>query len=300
MELRQLNQFVVLSETLNFRRASQRLHITQPPLTGSIKKLEAELGVQLLERSTHGVKLTSAGHASIESARKALYYAENFKRAAVAASSGKTGFLRVGFVGSATYSVLPHLLSRFHNGFPHVTLQLRESAARDLLPNVLNGASDVALVRKLPGQQVPEGLSMKLLASDYFVLALPDRHLLLRRRSLRLDELSHENFIAYSDNVSPQLRSMWASAFQEAGFQPRVTQEATQVQTVLSLVKIGFGLALVPSSVTGHMPAGVKLKELKGLAAQTRMGIAVATRTDDNLPVVMAFLRVVEETTPLS
>jgi DNA-binding transcriptional LysR family regulator len=93
---------------------------------------------------------------------------------------------------------------------------------------------------------------------------------------------------------------MWASAFQEAGFQPRVTQEATQVQTVLSLVKIGFGLALVPSSVTGHMPAGVKLKELKGLAAQTRMGIAVATRTDDNLPVVMAFLRVVEETTPLS
>lgn len=299
MELRQLNQFLVLSETLNFRRAAQRLHITQPPLTGSIKKLEAELGVQLFERSTHGVKLTSAGHAAIESARKALLHAENFKRAAVAGAAGKTGFLRIGFVGSATYSVMPHLLLHFHQRFPQVTLQLRESAASDLLPNVLNGATDIALVRKLPGQQVPDGLSMKLLASDYFVLALPDRHPLLRRRNLRLDELSHQNFIAYSDNVSPQLRLMWASAFHEAGFQPRVTQEATQVQTILSLVKTGLGLALVPSSVAGHMPRGVKLKELKGLPTLTRMGIAVATRTDDNLPVVMAFLRIVEETAPV-
>src|SRR5271157_2792003 len=107
MELRQLNQFSVLAETLNFHRAAERLHIAQPPLSVSIRKLEEEFGVKLFDRKTSGVKLTEAGRAALGDARRALFHAAEAARIARATALGTSGRLRIGFVGTAKYRLLP-------------------------------------------------------------------------------------------------------------------------------------------------------------------------------------------------
>src|SRR4051812_27857586 len=113
MDLRRIRQFVVLADVLNFRKAAERLHIAQPALSVSIQKLEAELGAPLFERSASGVTLTPAGRSALPEARRALFHAEQFIDAARAVGAGQGGVIRVGFVGSSTYSVLPRLVPRF-------------------------------------------------------------------------------------------------------------------------------------------------------------------------------------------
>lgn len=299
MELRQLRYFVMLAETLNYRRASERLYISQPPLTVAIQKLEAEVGVLLFDRTTQVVRLTSAGAAALDSARKALFFADEVGRAAAAGAAGETGPLRLGFVGSATYSLLPRVLPTFRERYPQVVLHLTESAATDLLGRVQGGELDVALVRMTPQQREPAGLRFELLAEDYFMLAVPTASQLAVRRNLRLSDLQDEDFIAYSGAVGTQLRTMWTTVFQQAGFEPRIHQEATQVQTVLALVESGLGLALVPSSSATSLPQGVFLVDIVGLQEATRMGVGMVTRTNNELPVVTSFLRVARESTAL-
>lgn len=294
MEIRQLRHFVALAETLNFRRASERLHISQPPLTASIKKLEAEIGTALFERSTHKVTLTSAGLAALESAQRAIQHAENVRRAALAGAGGEVGEVDLGFVGSAAYQVVPQLLAAFRERFPAVTLQLHESSASQLIEKVRQGTLDAALVRSLPQSRFGPGLKSILLEADHLMLALPQGHPIAGRDSLRLDDLRGEPFIAYTELVGLALRSLWNALFLEAGFEPRVEQRATQVQTMIFLVRSGIGVALVPSSASAHLPDGVVLREIEGLGQRARMAIAMVYSTADEMPQVTALVRIAQ------
>lgn len=296
MELRQLRHFIVLAETLNFRRAAERLHISQPPLTVSIKKLEAEWRVALFDRNTHGVSLTAAGQAALGSARQALYFAEAAGRAAAAGAAGEVGTLRLGFVGSATYSLMPRLLSTFRQRHPGVTLLLEESFAADLLQRVRDETLDAALIRMVRHQRNPDGVNLTLLQTDHFVLAVPRYSPLAAQASVRLHDLHEEPFIGYSDAVSSYFRSVWAGLFHRAGFQPRVQQEATQVQTVLSLVESGLGLALVPSSASKYLSADLRILEIEDIREGPDMGVALATSARRDMhPVLASFARVSAE-----
>jgi DNA-binding transcriptional LysR family regulator len=128
MELRQLQQFVVLAETLNFRAAAERLFMSQPPLSVSIRKLEEELGVKLFRRTTHDVQLTQEGRAALESARQTLFHAQEVARVARSTATGLSGMLRIGFVGSAKNTLLPRLLPRFRELYPNVVLKFTEES----------------------------------------------------------------------------------------------------------------------------------------------------------------------------
>lgn len=296
MELRQLKHFIVLAETLNFRRAAERLHISQPPLTVSIKKLEAEWRVALFDRNTHGVRLTAAGQAALSSARQALYFADMAGQAAAAGAAGEFGALRLGFIGSATYSLMPRLLSTFRRRYPGVTLLLEESFAADLLQRVRDGTMDAALIRMVRNQRNPDGINLTLLQTDHFTLAVPRDNPLAALGSVRLHDLREESFIGYSDGVNSYFRFMWAGLFHRAGFQPRVQQEATQVQTVLSLVESGLGLALVPSSASKYLSPELRLLEIEDIRGGPDMGIALATSTRNDMhPVLASFARVSSE-----
>src|SRR5690606_26696628 len=147
MDFRHLKQFVVLAETLNFRKAAEKLHMSQPPLSVSIRKLEAELGVELFLRGKDGVKLTESGEAALADARRALFHAGQFKQAAVAASTGEGGVLRVGFVGSATHAILPDILSRFRQRYPKVQLVLREATSIRIVQELADESLGVGVVR---------------------------------------------------------------------------------------------------------------------------------------------------------
>lgn len=287
MDTRQLRHFVALAETLNFHRAAERLHIAQPPLSASIRKLEAELGVQLFERTRRGTTLTLAGAAALEDARRALFHTAQFGRTALAAANGEAGTLRIGFVGSATYALMPQVMPLFRQRYPGVQLELLESTTSKIRDMVDSGAIDAGLLR-FPIIQASR-MQIAPIERDVFVAALPTGHALARRRRLTLADLAQEPFVMYSAGEVPGLHAMAMLACQQAGFSPFVQQEAVQVQTVVSLVESGLGVALVPSVAMRHATRNIVFKALHGAGASTEIGIALAWRPDTETPAARRF-----------
>jgi DNA-binding transcriptional LysR family regulator len=259
MDFRHLQQFLVLADTLNFHRAAEKLHMSQPPLSVSIRKLEESVGVALFVRGRQGVQLTEAGLAALDEARRALFHAEQFRLAARAGAAGEGGTVRVGFVGSA---------------YPGVTVVLREATSIRIMQDLADDALEVGIVR-VP---VAMGSNVRLapLTTEHFVLAVPKGHALARRGRLRLADLADEAFIMYTATEAAGLRMAAINACQLRGFTPRITQEAVQVQTLLSLVESGLGVALVPAGARRHPSPNVVTKTLSDFPADASIGISLA------------------------
>ncbi len=274
MDFRHLQQFVVLAETLNFRRAAEKLHMSQPPLSVSIRKLESELGVELFSRGKDGVKLTESGEAALADARRALFHAGQFKQAAVAASTGEGGVLRVGFVGSATHAILPSILSQFRQRYRGVQLILQEATSIQIMQKLEDERMDIGVVR-VPVSSISP-IRLLALQTEDFVLAIPKSHPFSQRSVLKLKDLSEEDFILYAASEAAGLRMAAIHACQLSGFTPRVTQEAVQVQTVLGLVEAGLGVALVPSVSRRFTSKHLVYKSLSDFPASASIGISLA------------------------
>ncbi|QEZ48958.1 LysR family transcriptional regulator [Cupriavidus oxalaticus] len=294
MELRQLKQVIVLAETLNFHRAAERLHMAQPPLSTSVKKLEEELGVMLFERLPSGLKLTPSGEAVVRNARRVMFFADEVKRSAREGESGEQGLLSVGFVGSASYSMMPVIIRRFRRRYPRVDLVIEESTTLELLRRVENHTLDVALVR-FP-VLAPTAAELSLLQKDVMVLAVPPDSPLAGRGHIHLREAADQPFIIYSRTLVPTMYSLTMYAFNEAGIQPRIAQEAVQVQTLLSLVESGLGVGLVPSQAARYAGEGVRLLTLDDLPASLNVAIALATLPDALTPAARNFIALAHET----
>lgn len=284
VDLRRIRHFVVLADTLNFHRASQRLHMTQPPLTVSIQKLETELGVQLFERHARGVRLTPSGEAALGDARQILHHAVSFAEKAALAQSGMAGLLRVGFVGSATQGVLQRLIPRFRAEYPQVELLLRDSSSMQILRELADERIDIGLLWTPVLDAM--GSEFLTLQRQSLVVALPQGHPLARRRKLALSELRDERFIMYDATQAEGMRSVCMLLCQQAGFVPRSTQEAIQIQTVLALVQTGLGIALVPSMMAELAHAQLVFLPLHGLADQQLIALAMAYRAQSGQPAV--------------
>jgi len=258
VDLRQLHYFTVLAETLNFHRAAERLHMSQPPLTVAIRKLEQELGVILFERGPRGVTLTAAGEAALESARATLAHAAQIRQTAREGALGERGRLLVGFVGSAVYELLPRLIPAYRRRYPNVDLVLEEGTSIDIARKIRSQQLDVGLLR-LPLLDV-SALDTRVIETDELVVAVPSGSALAQRKALSLRQLADEPFVIFT-RISV-LHTVILMACHTAGFAPHVAQEATQVHTILSLVQSGLGVALVPSKATRLVPEGVKLLRL--------------------------------------
>jgi DNA-binding transcriptional LysR family regulator len=287
MDLRQLRQLVVLAETLNFRRAAERLHIAQPPLSISIRRLEESLDARLFERGRRGVRLTEAGRAALPDARLAIFHAEQARRAVRTAAAGETGTLRVGFVGSATYALLPRVLPEFRRRFPRVQLELTESTTTRILARVEEEGFDVGIVRYPVVRATP--LQLQTIERDVFAAVLPARHRLARSRRLALADLAAEPFVFYSAAEVPGLHTVALLACQSAGFTPQVSQEAVQVQTVVSLVESGFGVALAPSVARRHAPKRVLFRKLSDPTNALAVGLALVYKAETETALVKRF-----------
>lgn len=282
MNFRHLQQFLVLAETLNFRRAAEKLHMAQPPLSVSIRKLEEEVGTPLFTRGQAGVRLTDAGQAALEEARRALFHAEQFRHVALAGAAGEGGTVRVGFVGSATHSVLPRVLPLFRQRHPGVTAVLREATSIRIMQELEADTLEVGIVR-VP---VSMGSNIRLapLTTEAFVLAVPRAHPLAARARVRLADLADEAFILYTADEAAGLRMAAIHACQLRGFAPRVAQEAVQVQTLLSLVDSGLGIALVPASSRRPHGTNIVYKTLADFPASASIGISVAWNPETERP----------------
>lgn len=274
MNLRRLRQFVVLAETLNFHRAAERLHMAQPPLSASIRKLEEELGVELFNRDTRGLSITVAGGIVLEHARRTLHSVEELRRSAKECATGAQGRLVLGFASSSSYTVLPNLIPRFQELYPRIELVLHESTTRELIAELAKHTVDVALLRTPLFEECDADLIT--VENDHFVLAVHPGNVLAQRDSVTLADLADQHLIVYSRARVPAMHAVLMLAFRHAGIAPRVVQEIVQVPTAMGLVETGIGVALVPSATARYVLTTVKLLPITDLPRTLDIGIALA------------------------
>lgn len=287
MDLRRLRNFDVLAETLNFSRAAERLHIAQPALSVSIQKLEAELGNKLFDRTPSGVRLTTAGEAALVEARRILHHGEQMQLAARAAAEGTSGLLRIGFVGSAIYHLIPTLIPRFRAQYPNVQLVLREATSVAIVAMLDEEALDLGIVRT-PLLQA-HGATLQVLQRDRLLMALPAAHPLACSEHLALADLAREPFVMYGATHAAGLNALVLSACEGAGFVPHITQEATQIPTVLALVESGLGVALVPEVMRGHRAPRVVYRDM-GNASFAATTLSMAFIAGNERPAAHRFM----------
>lgn len=276
MNLRQLQQLVTLMETRNFHRAAALLHMAQPPLSVSIRRLEEELGGKLFERHNSGLIPSPMAHAIVRDARAALFHAEQCKLKAQEAMQGLEGLLRLGFIGTATYRLLPQLIPQLRESFPKIELELMEMTSLEILEGLRTQQLDLGFLRfpvldALDAEVIP-------LERDDFVLAVPSASALARSpgQKVALSQAADQAFIVYPPQRVPSLAALATLRCQLSGFAPRVVQQAMQVQTILGLVASGVGVALVAGVARQHHMPGVTCLTLTDTPPEFAVGLAVA------------------------
>ena len=283
MELRHLRYFVAVAEERNFGRAARRLNIAQPPLSRQIHDLERELGTPLFERGPRGVDLTHAGRAFLPEVRLVLAQAERAQRTAQRAASGETGRLRVGFVEAATHSgMLPDVLGFFRMHLPGIGLSLLEMDSAQQTEALREGRIDLGIVAGTP-LDGDRSLHAEQVYGERLVLAVPPGHGMAERKRLTLADLADENFVFIPRYTAPALHDDLIARCRDAGFSPRVAQEAAGWHTMVSLVSAGVGLAFVPESLTRHERGGVTYRAIRAL--NVRMELVAIWRRGEKSPV---------------
>jgi DNA-binding transcriptional LysR family regulator len=227
LELRRLRYFVAVAEELHFGRAAERLHIAQPPLSQQIRRLENELGVELLRRNRRRVDLTDAGRMLLESARPLLAEADRIEKLLRRAGEGTVGRLTIGFVGTASYETLPAILRAFRGRFPDVELRLEELTTGPQVAALRARRIDVGLVRP-PVDDT--SLRLTALVKEQLVAALPDSHPLAAFATVRVEQLAPEPFILFLREHGTGLYNDILAVCREAGFSPTVVQETNDTR----------------------------------------------------------------------
>lgn len=294
MELKHLRTFLVVAEELHFSRAAERLHMAQPPLSNLIKQLERDLGFQLFERTTRKVRLTSAGSVYREQVQVALAELDRAREAALMALGGERGKITVGLTGITTGRLLSDLARTYRARYPHVQLALRpEAFSGPQEEALLDYSIDVGFLRH---RVATSALTSRLILEEPVVAALWEDHPLAREPSLSISDLASETFVAYPPGHGSSLRRLFFGACSDAGFRPRIIQEADGTQMLVTLVSAEVGVAVLPESVARFNIEGVAFRPLK--EQEHRLPVFLAYRSEDHSPALGRFLDMSEEMFP--
>jgi len=291
MELRHLTYFIAVAEELHFGRAAQRLHISQPPLSQQIRRLEEEIGVRLLNRTKRRVEITPAGEAFLAEARQIIAAAEEAVRRAVRADKGEIGSLAVGFIGSANYSVLPPVIREFRRRFPDVEISLTEMNTSNQIEALRAGRIQAGFLRPPPGIEAA-GLATAPVFREPLVVAMSQNHPLQGELTLPLRLLAKESFIMIPRRRGPGYFDYLIALCQQEGFSPYIVLEASQFHTIIGLVAAELGIAVVPASMQRSRFAGVVFRTVAGGAETV---LHMVWMNNSNSPVLDNFLTVARE-----
>jgi DNA-binding transcriptional LysR family regulator len=254
---------VAVAEELHFGRAATRLHMTQPPLTQAIAQLEKLLAVRLFERTKRSVRMTATAVALLPPVRDLLARAQALPEQARAAAAGEVGRLRLAFVSTAGYSLLPQWVRTFRDHYPLVQLDLLEATGDMQLQAFERHEIDAGIMLHSPGF-APVGLDRRLIAKEPLLLALADHHPLAAMASLRLDDVLAQPLVIFPRRIVPSLYDAIFGMYHAAAQSPQIAQEAIQMQTIVNLVSAGLGVAWVPESVKQFQRAGVVYRSVAG------------------------------------
>lgn len=303
MDLRHLRYFVAVAEEGHVTRAAERLGIQQPPLSQQIQALERELDVQLFRRKPRGVELTDAGQSLLVDARRIMDDVAGTLAKVQRTARGEQGRLVVGFTSSAPFHpFVPRVLRAFREDNPRVSVVLEESGTNDLVSAITAEQLDAAFVRA----PVPTGggVAIHELLEERMLAALPLDHALavaadtVKTRKppqpMALADLANEAFILYRRASGPGLYDAIVGACHRAGFMPRIEQEAPRIVATLNLVAAGFGVTIVPESLSAMRLDGICYRPIRknaGLIAPIRL----ACRATDHSATARRFVAAVRQ-----
>jgi DNA-binding transcriptional LysR family regulator len=294
MELRHLRYFVAVAEELNFRRAAERLGINQPPLSVQILQLEKEMGTTLFRRLTRGVELTDAGKLFLEEARLILKQVEVAKTGVRRRGRGETGKIIIGSAGGTYFHpLIPAILREFGKSYPDMMLAPQAGATALLTAQLRGGQIDVAFVR--PPLSDAERIATHHLIVEDTVIVLPAKHRLAKKAAVPLSALAHERFVMFPRDLNPEIYDAVMAACRHAGFEPMLGQEAPQVLNIPPLVAAGFGVSIVPRSISRVFRDGVAYVSIVGKGP--RAEIRLAHRQNERSAAVHNFVSVAQQVT---
>jgi DNA-binding transcriptional LysR family regulator len=285
MEFRHIRSFLSVTETLNFGKSSRQLNLSQPALSAQIKALEEEVGVALFERDRQGTKLTAAGIAFRHDAEVALDRLDLAKRKAQWASAGRLGRVRLGFISTAGFELVPQMVRQFLKRFPDVEFSLQHILTEQQIDLLADGQIDIGFLR-LPVQQT-ESLDITTVLREDFVAIVPSDHRLARREEIRLRELQGESFVLYSREHAAGYYDLLAGMLSRAGVVPKVVQSAGEMSTLISLVDAGVGISVVPETAARRLLSRVSVSTIVDEIPGCEIGMVVAKA--NKTPVVRHF-----------
>ena len=290
MELRHLRYFAAVARHLNYTQASRSLHVAQPAISQTILDLEYELGLKLLARTKRSVQLTAAGSAFLPEAIEILRRADEARRVAERAARGEIGRVEVAFLGPGAGPFLPRVLRAYRRQYPDVELRLIEMMPEQQLEALGSGGIDVGFSSPFP-EQTRGWLDSELIFTDQLVLALPKEHLLAEHARVNLRDVATEDFVQFHRRGAPNLFDACVAICGRAGFAPRIVNEASIMDTVLTLVESGLGVSLVPGCVRHLRRQDCVLRTVR--PASPRIEIRMIWRRDADSPALIALREVV-------
>lgn len=296
LEFRHLKYAIAVADKQSFMRAAEDLNIDQPFLSRQIKVLEKRLGFKLFGRNKRPLQLTTAGKELLREARQILTHTEQAIEFAQRASQGHTGKLSIGINTSIANSKLPDILQSFKGKFPDVTLVLSELASYNQLEKLSKQEIDVGFLHAHNldnfSSKSDGNLATKTVLRELLVLVLPIDHRFGKHTDISLAMLAQEEFILPPYSLLPGLREQIEKLCEQAGFKPRVKQEAAWISTVLSLVAGKVGISLLPANVKHLQRTGVVYVDIKGKSPILEI-VAVYLQNNES-PTLENFLKVVE------
>lgn len=295
MKLDRLRYFVVLAEELHFGRAAKRLKLSQPSLTLQMQKIEADIGLTLLNRGRRGAELTPAGRQFLLEAKLSLHHAEQATVRARQAASGSVGRLSVGFTSDYIHGFLPDLLSAFHDAYPDVRIDSRFDISTALSDAVFDRSLDVAFLSP-PLLAHPAPLKTIPLTPTRFIALLPRNHRYARAGRIKLRALQDDRFILAPVVAWTGFYQQIGRLFDEAGFVPNTIHQVMGPAMIENLVAAGVGVSLISETSAETRLAKVAVAELDSSYAE--LSQAAVWHEQNNSPVLESFLSALEAFAP--
>ncbi len=289
IEFRHFKYFLAVAEDLHFRKAAERLYISQPGLSRQIKQMEEKLGVVLFERHNRKVELTKAGLYLQKELSQNFKYLDGILHHAKLLNEGVDGYLKFGYVGSAMQRIIPELLLKFQKEYPNVLFSLNEMENKKQIQALLNQEIDIGFVRM---ERVSRGLEIRPIFEDTFSLVLPKNHRINEFNFTDLAQLKNESFISFDASYSESYYEKVMQIFDTSGFSPLISHYTVNASSIFRLVENNFGVSIIPTSLKLGYDMNVKFVELKNIPQRTTLRI-VWNNTNTN-PILKNFLNVID------
>jgi len=270
LEIRHIKYFLAVAEELHFRKAADKLFISQPGLSRQIKQMEEDLGMKLFQRHNRKVELTSTGEYLKHEFSRVLRELDGVLTHAQLLEKGFQGQLKLGYIGSAMQTVIPDFLLDTRQKFPKVRFDLREMDNQRQINSIINQEIDLGFVRI---DRVPRGLEMRPMFEDTFSLVLPKDHPIDKKNFKDISQLKDDPFILFDASYSTSYYEKVMQIFDQAGFVPIISHKTVQANTIYRLIEKKFGVAIVPTSLKKGYAMDIKFIELDSLTQRTTLQV---------------------------